>query len=238
VKNDIKIFYHVLLENHWYSVVKEQFDKVKDSGLLENVSELYITLSTPEEIEAPEKNKRIQFFYDHFLNYIYPDDMFYNKKFEILVCNKLDFEYPTLEKAVEISKQSKDFIGLYFHTKGVSSPDYIKDQWRDGLNVGTIDYWIEHIDKIKEGYDMSGVNHFKSNPNASYYKQFYSGNFFFFSPDFFSKVDFSLINKSHRYCAESIYGTHYNPKCYNIGYLGLNTPFMKGSDALRKRVTI
>ena len=26
MKNDIKIFYHVLLENHWYTVVKEQLD--------------------------------------------------------------------------------------------------------------------------------------------------------------------------------------------------------------------
>lgn len=238
MKSNIKIFYHVLLENHWYSIVKEQFDKVRDSGLLEHVSEFYITLSTPEDIEVPEKNKRIQFFYDHFLNYIYPEDMFYNKKFEILFCNKLEFEYPTLEKAIEISKQSKDFIGLYFHTKGASNPDYTKDQWRDGLNVGTIDYWTEHIDKIKEGYDMSGMNHFKNNPYIKIYKQHFSGNFFFFNPEFFSQIDFSQIDKSLRYYAESIYGSHYNPKCYNIGYLGKNTPFMKGSNALRKRVTV
>ena len=32
MKNDIKIFYHVLLENHWYSVVKEQLDKISKSG--------------------------------------------------------------------------------------------------------------------------------------------------------------------------------------------------------------
>lgn len=238
MKSNIKIFYHVLLENHWYSIVKEQLDKVKSSGLLEHVSEFYITLSTPEEIEAPEKNKRIQFFYDHFLNYIYPEDMFYNKKFEILTCNKLEFEYPTLEKAIDLSKQSKDFIGLYFHTKGASNPDYVKDQWRDGLNVGTIDHWLEHITKIKEGYDMSGMNQFKDNPYLKQYKQHFSGNFFFFNPEFLSKVDFSQIDKLDRCYAESIYGTHYEPKCYNIGYLGNNTPFLKGSDALRKRVTI
>ena len=57
-----------------------------------------------------EKNKRIQFFYDHFLNYVYPEDLFYNKKFEVLTTDKLDFEYPTLEKAIEISKLEKDFL--------------------------------------------------------------------------------------------------------------------------------
>lgn len=238
MKNNIKIFYHVLLENHWYAIVKEQLDKIKNSGLIDNTSEFYITLSTPEDIDVKEKSKRIQFFYDHFLNYVYPEDMFYNKKFKILTCNKLEFEYPTLEKAVEISKDSKDFTGFYLHTKGTSKPDCEKDHWRDGLNVGCIDHWIENVNMIESGYDMSGANHFRSNPHSSDYKQFYSGNFFFFSPEFFSKVDFSIIDKSIRYYAESIYGIYYEPKCYNVGYLGSNTPFFKSNDVLRKRITL
>ena len=52
MKNNIKIFYHVLLENHWYSIVKEQLNKIKGSDLLENVSEFYITLSSPEDIDG------------------------------------------------------------------------------------------------------------------------------------------------------------------------------------------
>lgn len=236
MKNDIKIFYHVLLENHWYSIVKEQLNKIKTSGLSENVSEFYITLSTPEDIDIKEKNKRIQFFYDHFLNYVYPEDMFYGKKFEILNCNKLDYEYPTLEKAVQVSKDSKDFIGFYLHTKGASEPDYIKDQWRDGLNVGCIEHWLENVDMIKSGYDMSGANYFKKNIKNDEYKDFFSGNFFYFNPNFFSKIDFSLINKSNRLYAESIYGIFYEPKCYNIGCVGMNTPFLKHNNIIRDRL--
>jgi hypothetical protein len=67
MKTNIKIFYHVLLENHWYTIVKEQLDKIKNSGLIDNTSEFYITLSSPEDIDVKEKNYRIQFFYDHFL---------------------------------------------------------------------------------------------------------------------------------------------------------------------------
>ncbi len=234
MKNDIKIFYHVLLENHWYSIVKEQLEKIKISGLLENTSEFYITLSTPEDIETIEKNKRVQFFYDHFLNYIYPEEMFYGKKFEVLNCNKLDFEYPTLEKAVEISKDSKDFVGFYLHTKGVSKPDCENDHWRDGLNVGCIDHWVENVNMIKQGYDMSGANFFKKNKSNKEYKDYFCGNFFYFNPKFFSKIDYSIIDKSNRFYAESIYGIFYEPKCYNIGCLGMNTPFLKYNDRLRE----
>ena len=227
MKNDIKIFYHVLLENHWYTIVKEQLDKIKNSGLIDNTSEFYITLSTPEDIDPKEKSKRIQFFYDHFLNYVYPEDLFYGKKFEVLECDKSEFEYPTLEKVIEISKLDNNFIGFYFHTKGVSKPNYIKDQCRDAMNVGCIDNWKDHIDKISEGYDMSGINLIDGNLKMPEYKRHYSGNFFFFNPSFLSKVDFSIIDKSSRFYAESIYGIFYNPKFFNLGVQGLNTPFLK-----------
>ena len=234
MKNDIKIFYHVLLENHWYSIVKEQLNKIKSSNLLENTSEFYITLSTPGHIDIKEKNKRIQFFYDHFLNYVYPEDMFYDKKIEILTTDKINFEYPTLEKAIEISKLKKDFVGFYLHTKGVSSPDYIKDHTRDALNVGCIDNWKDHFNKINEGYDMSGVNFLEKNIYSERYKGFYNGNFFFFSPDFFSNIDFSIIDKSNRFYAESIYGIFYNPNFFNLGYQGVNTPFLKDTRLINK----
>jgi hypothetical protein len=223
MKNDIKIFYHVLLENHWYTVVKEQLDKISKSGILENTSCFYISLSSPDNIDIKEKNKAIQFFYDQFLNYVYPGDTFYGTKFEVMECNKSEFEYPTLEKAIEVSKLDKNFTGFYFHTKGISNPNYIKDRARDTMNVGCIDNWKKHIDKISEDYDMSGINYSEKNKNMPEYKGFYSGNFFFFNPDFFSIVDFSIIDKSNRFYAESIYGIFYNPKFFNLGLQGLNS---------------
>jgi hypothetical protein len=227
VKNNIKIFYHVLLENHWYSVVNEQLSHIKESGILEHTSCFYISLSTSDNIDNIEKSEVIQFFYDYFLNYVYPEDTFYGKKFEVLECKKSDFEYPTLEKAIEISKLDKNFTGFYFHTKGVSKPTYKKDHTRNAMNVGCIDNWKDHLDKISEGYDMSGINMFDRNIKMPEYKTHYSGNFFFFNPRFFSTVDFSKIDKSNRFYAESIYGMFYNPKLFNLGVQGLNTPFIK-----------
>jgi hypothetical protein len=227
VKNNIKIFYHVLLENHWYSVVNEQLLHIKKSGILEHTSCFYISLSTPDNIDNIDKSEVIQFFYDYFLNYVYPEDTFYGKKFEVLECKKSDFEYPTLEKAVEISRSDKNFTGFYFHTKGVSRPTYKKDHTRNAMNVGCIDNWNDHVDKISEGYDMSGINMFDRNIKMPEYKTHYSGNFFFFNPSFFSTVDFSTIDKSNRFYAESIYGVLYNPKFFNLGLQGLNTPFIK-----------
>ena len=225
--NNIKIFYHILLENHWYSIVKEQLKKIQDSGILDHVSEFYITISSPEELNPIKKNKQIKFFYDHFINFVYEEDIFYDKKFEILESKKMQFEYPTLEKAVELSKLDNNFVGFYLHTKGVSYPDYEKEHTRDSLNVGCIDNWKEHFIKIKEGYDMSGVNFLKENPNYAIYKEFYAGNFFFFNPNFFSTVDFSIIDKSNRFYAESIYGIFYKPKFFNLGQRGNNSPFVK-----------
>ena len=227
MKNNIKIFYHVLLENHWYSVVNEQLSHIKESGILEHTSCFYISLSTSDNIDNIEKSEVIQFFYDYFLNYVYPEDTFYGKKFEVLECKKSDFEYPTLEKAIEISKLDKNFTGFYFHTKGVSKPTYKKDHTRNAMNVGCIDNWKDHLDKISEGYDMSGINMFDRNIKIPEYKTHYSGNFFFFNPRFFSTVDFSKIDKSNRFYAESIYGIFYNPKFFNLGVQGLNTPFIK-----------
>ncbi len=227
MKNNIKIFYHVLLENHWYSVVNEQLSHIKESGILEHTSCFYISLSTSDNIDNIEKSEVIQFFYDYFLNYVYPEDTFYGKKFEVLECKKSDFEYPTLEKAIEISKLDKNFTGFYFHTKGVSKPTYKKDHTRNAMNVGCIDNWKDHLDKISEGYDMSGINMFDRNIKMPEYKTHYSGNFFFFNPRFFSTVDFSKIDKSNRFYAESIYGIFYNPKFFNLGVQGLNTPFIK-----------
>ncbi len=227
MKNNIKIFYHVLLENHWYSVVNEQLSHIKESGILEHTSCFYISLSTSDNIDNIEKSEVIQFFYDYFLNYVYPEDTFYGKKFEVLECKKSDFEYPTLEKAIEISKLDKNFTGFYFHTKGVSKPTYKKDHTRNAMNVGCIDNWKDHLDKISEGYDMSGINMFDRNIKMPEYKTHYSGNFFFFNPRFFSTVDFSKIDKSNRFYAESIYGMFYNPKLFNLGVQGLNTPFIK-----------
>jgi hypothetical protein len=234
VRNNIKIFYHVLLENHWYSIVKDQLEKIKNSGLIHSVSEIYITLSSGEELTPAERNRQIQFFYDHFINYVYEEDIFYGKKFEVLESKKMEFEYPTLEKAVDVSTESKDFTGFYLHTKGVSSPNYIKDHWREAMDIGCINNWKDHVDKIKEGYDMSGINFFESNKNYKEYKGFYSGNFFFFSPEFFSKIDFSIIDKSNRFYAESIYGIFYEPNFFNLGYPGLNTPFIKDVRLINK----
>jgi hypothetical protein len=121
----------------------------------------------------------------------------------------------------------KNFTGFYFHTKGVSKPTYKKDHTRNAMNVGCIDNWKDHLDKISEGYDMSGINMFDRNIKMPEYKTHYSGNFFFFNPRFFSTVDFSKIDKSNRFYAESIYGMFYNPKLFNLGVQGLNTPFIK-----------
>ena len=59
---------------------------------------------------------------------------------------------------------------------------------------------------------MSGVNYLLGNPNkilgepaSKYYKSFYSGNFFFFNPNFFSQIDFSKIEPSLSITKQSLF---------------------------------
>ena len=82
---------------------------------------------------------------------------------------------------------------------------------------------------------MSGSNFLLKNDHdkeGKYYKKFYSGNFFFFNPNFLQQVDFSKIDKSIRWWAESIYGYHYDPKCNNVGYVSDVIPFIKTGNIL------
>jgi len=227
----IKVFHHILLENHWYSIIKEQYRLIKESGMLDEIDEFYITLSY---LENNKKNKIIEVFYDRIYNFIYEDEFFYNKKVNIIEHKKEEFEYPTLEKAVEISKENQDFIGFYLHTKGSANLSTDNEMMRESLNEGCINYWREHTSAIKEDYDMSGINLVYKNPNVimgepatKYYKTFYSGNFFFFSPNFFKEVDFSKVDKKIRYYAESIYGLIYSPKFNNVGYIHPKMTFLK-----------
>lgn len=223
----IKLFYHILLENHWYSIVKEHQRILKSSKLHDRIQDYHINVSIPNDISDIEKSKLLDFFYLHFVDNLEEDGFFYNKKLSITQSNKDEYEFPTLEIAISESK-SDSFIGLYIHTKGSSEPCYEKDWSLHTMNIGILEYFEDHINAIeKYNYDMSGCNLLESNPHFQHcdYKWFYSGNFFYFNSDFFKSIDLSKIDKKNRYWAESIYGLMYNPKMNSNGYSGY--PFYK-----------
>ena len=163
----IKLFYHILLENHWYSIVKEHQRILKSSKLHDRIQDYHINIAIPNDITGKKKSKLLDFFYLHFVDNLEEDGFFYNKKLSITQSNKDEYEFPTLEIAISESK-SDSFIGLYIHTKGSSNPCYEKDWMLYTMNIGILENFEDHIIAIeKENYDMSGCNLLYSNPHFS-----------------------------------------------------------------------
>lgn len=176
----IKIFWHVCLINHWYSVVAGQMRIILTSGLYDQCSEINIGCTGPEE--------EFEFLLNKFAS-LYPKIkvFYFGEKINL-------YEFPTLGL---IQRDPDDFVGLYFHAKGVTKPfDSETNRWREWLNEAIINRWPVHYQNIRDGYDVSSVV-LKSNPDH------FSGNFWWFNRAYIDKlppIDKMLWN--NRYSAE------------------------------------
>jgi hypothetical protein len=113
------------------------------------------------------------------------------------------YEFQTLEYLYQKSQKDNHFIGVYFHTKGVSWPGHEGGaHWRDYMNYYNITRWRDAFTKVNGSYDTCGVKLIDgSRPPA--YRQHYSGNFFWFKSAYIKKLKSPLtLNLSDRYSAE------------------------------------
>lgn len=223
----IFLFYHVFCKNDWFNIVKEQVGLIFESDLIKNVDKFYINV-----IGDDESIKEIQSLVEYF-SFIYPLNNEVNEKIEISkILN--EFEFPTIEKLIEVSKDSK-FFGLYFHTKSSSYPStetnkHKMDFWRHFMNYQLIKKWEICYEYLKEN-DLVGTlfkkgntqiddywkNHSKNkNSNSNKHTDHFSGNFFWFTSDYFKKYDeINDEEKINRFNAEWL-PFKYKPKHYTI----------------------
>ena len=153
----IKIFWHILMVNSWYTVVSEQMRILLTSGLYDACEEINIGAIDPEN--------EISMLEDFFLA-MYP-----KLNLRYLSTDPKEYEFPTLRL---IEKDRSDYIGLYFHAKGVTKPcDTMVNHWREYLNEMVVQRWSEHVARIKDGYDVSSVNFLRAPDH-------FSGNFWWF----------------------------------------------------------
>ena len=104
----------------------------------------------------------------------------------------------------------------YFHTKGVYSETIPANtgvkSWRDYLNYFTITKWKENVDKLKEGFDVVGVNYDYNDMHNDYV---IGGNFFWTKSEYIKTLPFPekednrfkaetwiLKNKDRKVCCE------------------------------------
>lgn len=158
-------YYHCLLINHWYSVVIDQVRILLTSGLYDACTEINVGLIG----ELKEK-----VIFERLVSNLYP-------KFKIryFSTNPQDYEFRTIEL---IEKDNSQYVGFYFHTKGITRPfeSYI-NHWRSILNEFILWRWKEHYVRVCNGYDISSVNEMKSPDH-------FSGNFWWFNRKYINRL--------------------------------------------------
>lgn len=179
----IRGFWHILLINHWYSIVSEQMRILLTSGLYDKSEEINIGCLGGEK-ERDLLQKLIVNQYPKLKIRYYSSEI-------------TKYEFETL-KLIESSE--RNYIGFYFHTKAVTNfNDTIQNHWREWLNEAILNRWKEHYLNITRGYDVSSVNHC----TPPLHPEHFSGNFWWFSRGYVNslpKID--KLDKSNRWQAE------------------------------------
>jgi len=170
----INIVYHAFLTGNWKTIVKEQLDRLFDSGLYEQANQIWMTVnknnnSEQELIQLLEPFPKINI-------------EFHEQNFA---------EYPGIKKVKEIG-DTTDCVILYFHTKGVSnnwktcqhkeiSQEKTKNVslWRECLEYFLIDNWKKCVSLLAEN-DNVGVS-----CNGGWYW----GNFWWSTSEHIKKTD-------------------------------------------------
>ena len=185
-KKKIYIFYHICAIDDYENIIKEQFNLIKNSGLLDKVEKIYYgLLGNIQNIDHIVKHNKLEKLYNSF--------------------NIELFEIPTINKLYNFSKNNDAYI-LYIHTKGVTKKIYngIHGQkyWRELMNYWNIEKYKKCIELLNKGFLTVGINLLppfqikqKKNIKNSKYHYHYSGNFWWASTDFLKTKNTISIKK-------------------------------------------
>lgn len=176
------IFYTAYLVNEWRSIVAEQLEAMKSSGLLDDaklVVHAFPTASSPELVSMLSDIPRCQ----------------------LQVSSKNEFEIPALEAMLAC----EDDICLYLHTKGVTKnakhEAACTANWRRYMMHWCVGKWRRCVELLNDGADAVGVE-FKTQP----FKHF-SGNFFWTTRQHLQHVKRSGWRFHGRLSAEEMIGS-------------------------------
>lgn len=156
-------YMHIALMGNWKEIVLEQFERLKQSGLLEITEKIEVTVVGDFSRFEPE---------------LLPD-----RRFRIHFSGPLDqFEFPSLEKMRQDSAEGNGLV-WYIHTKGVKYKEFGMHfhegkqlpyegmiDWRKYMEFFAIDMFKDCIRVLKK-YDCCGVDY------KAYPFPHFSGNF-------------------------------------------------------------
>lgn len=179
----VRGFWHICMVNHWYSIVVSQLRLLINSGLYDRCVDIQIGAVGGVKERAMLEQYILHPFPKLHLSYFSHNVRMY--------------EFPTLQL---IENTTGDYVGFYFHTKGVTQPNNTMEaHWRTVLEDRVLGQWQLHYGNIVAGYDLSSVN-FLGRPK---YPDHFSGNFWWFKRAYINKLPpVSKLNRNNRYLAE------------------------------------
>ena len=221
-------FYHAYcMCPGWESLVEEQLSHLLSSGLYERINCLYIG-ALIQDSEMAVLKKIIEKFEKIQLLYVSDDASLFEFKSLIGLKEKCD---------------SDDFLGFYFHTKGVSWPKFSKiyrvgTSWRQMNEFFIFDRWKLAVACLLQGFDLYGTNYQKIF-NDKY--RLLGMNFFWFKSDYVKKLsklyvardcrnlsEVWICSKTHNvYCPFEFSGNSRNSEIPKEFYIRTASPIMK-----------
>lgn len=177
----IAIFYHVYQYGNWRSLVKEQLELIKSSGLYDASSFINIGINGDEDFSLV-------------------DD-----KFKIVrnISPELE-EAPTLESLLKFCQHNDGWNVLYFHTKGITRPTPETTDWRKVMEYFCIERWSDCL-QLLNIHDTVGCL-FMDYCVFGFFPH-YSGNFWWSKSDYIKTLNHEYLRNGVRQNREFWIGT-------------------------------
>jgi hypothetical protein len=139
IQKPIYIYFHICTIGNWQEIVSKLFNKVRDTGLLDKIQRIFVTVLGSELNKVREILNHPKIFITFNSTYTH----FYERKCLLRLREHAEYE---------------DFYALYIHSKGVTRPQTNEiNDWINLLMYFLIDQHIECIKKLAN-YDTCGVD--------------------------------------------------------------------------------
>jgi hypothetical protein len=173
-------FWHIYAINSWYLIVLSQLRILLTSGLYDACEEINISFIG---------NARTKEHLEKFVISQYPKLKI--KNYSIIA---FEYEFPALRL---IENDKSEYVGFYFHTKGVTRPfEENIINWNNWLCESILNRWQEHYERVCNGWDASSVN-------RMYSPDHFSGNFWWFNRGYINRLPkIDTLDHQYRFAAE------------------------------------
>lgn len=195
--NEKIIYYHVYLFGNWETIVKDQLETLKNSGLLKE-SKLKVGL-----VYYAGSDHQIDHFKQILSEYENSEIIFVR---HTNACGESDTLHQMHQFALSIDHNVNI---LYIHAKGVTQ--YLSEreqyvwEWRKIMEYFLVENWQDCVDKLNNGYDCCGINY---QDHAAHIKgkivstKIFNGNFYWANSNYLKKLDNSILWE-HRHSGEN-----------------------------------